>query len=160
MIGNDKPELYRALAGELRALLADERDWLANLANSAALIFARLPDLNWTGFYLLRGEQLVLGPFQGKPACVRIDLAQGVCGAAARKRSTVLVPDVHEYPGHIACDDASRSEIVVPMIAADERLLGVLDLDSPRLARFDGADVAGLQEVVRLLVEGSDFPFP
>jgi L-methionine (R)-S-oxide reductase len=145
-----KPILYRELARELGALLAGERDFIANLANSAALIYHSLPDLNWAGFYLLKDGELVVGPFQGKPACVRIALGKGVCGTAAAQRTTVVVRDVHEFPGHIACDSASNSEIVVPMIHNGE-LLGVLDLDSPRLARFDENDRVGLEELVRVL---------
>ena len=124
------------LPGDLRALIGDERDLVANCANAAALIWHRLPRLNWAGFYLLRGDELVLGPFQGKPACTRIALARGVCGAAAARRVTLTVPDVVAFPGHIACDSASRSELVVPLLK-DGRLIGVLDLDSPELDRFD-----------------------
>jgi len=124
------------LPGDLRALIGDERDLVANCANAAALIWHRLPRLNWAGFYLLRGDELVLGPFQGKPACTRIALARGVCGAAATRRVTLNVPDVVAFPGHIACDSASRSELVVPLLK-DGRLIGVLDLDSPELDRFD-----------------------
>jgi L-methionine (R)-S-oxide reductase len=146
-----KPILYRELARELGALIAGERDFIANLANSAALLYHSLPDLNWAGFYLLKHGELVVGPFQGKPACVRIALGKGVCGTAAAQRTTVVVRDVHEFPGHIACDSASNSEIVVPMIR-DGELLGVLDLDSPRLARFDEEDRVGLEELVRVLI--------
>jgi len=138
-----------------RALLAGERDALANSANLAALIFHTLPDLNWAGFYWLRGAELVLGPFQGKPACVRIPMGKGVCGTAAERRATVIVPNVHEFPGHIACDSASESEIVVPVMKAG-RLLGVLDLDSPRLGRFSAQDAAILEAVVAQFVEASD----
>ena len=143
-------ELDQALAG----LLAGERDGIANLANAAALLYATLPDLNWAGFYLLRGEGLVVGPFQGKPACVRIALGQGVCGTAAATRKTVIVPDVHAFPGHIACDSASESEIVVPLIAAGE-LLGVLDLDSPRLNRFSAADRHGIEQLAEVFLSSS-----
>jgi len=146
-----KPILYRELARELGALIAGERDFIANLANSAALLYHSLPDLNWAGFYLLKDGELVVGPFQGKPACVRIALGKGVCGTAAAQRTTVVVRDVHEFPGHIACDSASNSEIVVPMIR-DGELLGVLDLDSPRLARFDEEDRVGLEEFVSVLI--------
>ena len=138
-----------------RALLAGERDALANSANLASLIFHTLPDLNWAGFYWLRGAELVLGPFQGKPACVRIPMGKGVCGTAAERRATVIVPNVHEFPGHIACDSASESEIVVPVMKAG-RLLGVLDLDSPRLGRFSAQDAAILEAVVAQFVEASD----
>jgi GAF domain-containing protein len=153
--GLAKPESYRELNQQLAALFADERDGLANCANMAALFFQALPDLNWFGFYFLRGGELVLGPFQGKVACVRIALGRGVCGTAAARRETVLVPDVHAFPGHIACDAASRSEIVLPLLE-DGKLFGVLDLDSPREARFDGDDAAGLGEAVRLLLAHSD----
>ena len=137
-----KPALYRDLAQELDGLLTGESDATANAANAAAAIFNSLPDLNWAGFYFLRGEELVLGPFQGRPACLRIAMGKGVCGSAAAQRKTFLVPDVEAFPGHIACDSASRSELVVPLIA-DGRVLGVLDLDSPSLARFDSADQEG-----------------
>ena len=146
------PELLEALGG----LLAGERDPIANLANTAALLYGSLPELNWAGFYLWRGHELVVGPFQGKPACVRIALGQGVCGTAARDRATLIVPDVHAFAGHIACDAASNSEIVVPLLRGRE-LLGVLDLDSPRLARFGAADARGLESVAARLVAGSDF---
>src|SRR5262252_6019768 len=125
-----KAELYEQLAGQLASLLAGERDLIANAANFSSLIFHTLPDLNWAGFYLMKDGELVLGPFQGRPACVRIKLGQGVCGAGAAKGETVIVPDVHEFPGHIACDSASNSEIVVPL-RKGSRLIGVLDLDSP-----------------------------
>ncbi|MDF3065756.1 MAG: hypothetical protein K0R38_1357 [Polyangiaceae bacterium] len=151
-----KPELYRDVAAELEALFAGETDALANTANFSALLFQHLPGLNWVGFYLRRGDELVLGPFQGKMACVRIALGRGVCGTAAVRRETVVVPDVHEFPGHIACDSASRSEIVVPLIQ-DGTLLGVLDVDSPELARFDAEDAAGLERAARILLERSDF---
>jgi len=146
---------YRELAACARALFAGERDALANAANMAALLFANLTDLNWAGFYFLRGNDLVLGPFQGKVACVRIALGNGVCGAAAQRRQTIVVPDVHAFPGHIACDAASRSEIVVPLIEGP-RIWGVLDLDSPRLGRFDGADAAGLESCVTEFLRASD----
>ncbi len=148
-----KPALYEQLAGELSALIAGERDFIANLANSAALLYHSLPDLNWAGFYLLKDGELVVGPFQGNPACVRIALGKGVCGTAAAERKTQVVRDVHEFPGHIACDSASNSEIVVPMIR-DGALLGVLDLDSPKLARFDQEDRAGLERFVATLMKG------
>jgi L-methionine (R)-S-oxide reductase len=145
----DKPADYARLAQELGALLAGESDPIANAANTAALLFDALPEVNWAGFYFLRDGQLVVGPFQGKPACVRIALGSGVCGSAAAERRTLIVPDVLAFPGHIACDAASRSEIVVPLIA-DAALLGVLDLDSPRAARFDAADAAGLESLAAL----------
>jgi L-methionine (R)-S-oxide reductase len=147
-----KAELYASLLGQARSIFEGERDPIANAANLAALIFHRLPQLNWAGFYFLRGDELVLGPFQGKPACIRIPVGKGVCGTAVARRSTVLVPDVHEFPGHIACDSASRSEVVVPLLSAD-RVLGVLDLDSPELARFDAEDQAGLETLAQLYVE-------
>lgn len=139
------------LLPELRALLDGEPDPIARAANTAALLWHRLPGLNWAGFYLLQGSTLVLGPFQGKPACTRIPLGRGVCGTAAERRETVIVPDVHDFPGHIACDAASRSEIVVPLLR-DGTLLGVLDLDSPQLARFGETDRAGLEAVAALYV--------
>jgi L-methionine (R)-S-oxide reductase len=154
--GLSKAAAYRELNGQLAALLADERDGLANTANTAALLWQMLPDLNWCGFYFLRGGELVVGPFQGKVACVRIALGKGVCGTAAQRRETVVVPDVNEFPGHIACDPASRSEIVVPLIQDDE-LVGVLDLDSPLLARFGGEDEGGLLTAVEMLAQRSDF---
>lgn len=146
-----KPALYEQLVGELSGLIAGERDFIANLANSAALLYHSLPDLNWAGFYLLKDGELVVGPFQGRPACVRIALGKGVCGTAAERRTTQVVRDVHEFPGHIACDAASNSEIVVPLIRNGE-LLGVLDLDSPKLARFDEQDRAGLERFVATLL--------
>jgi GAF domain-containing protein len=146
-----KTELYATLAGQLRSLIADEPDAIANMANCAALLFNTLPDVNWAGFYLLKDEQLVLGPFQGLPACVRIPLGRGVCGTAAASRQTVRVLNVDEFPGHIACDSASRSEVVAPLIRADETLVGVLDVDSPILARFDEADEAGLQSLAAII---------
>jgi L-methionine (R)-S-oxide reductase len=149
---SDRTNAYRELARDLTAVLAGEHDLIANAANTSALIYGALPDLNWSGFYLLKGGELVLGPFQGKPACVRIALGEGVCGTAAARRETVLVKDVHEFPGHIACDSASNSEIVVPLIRGAE-LLGVLDLDSPRLARFDAEDQRGIETLARIFVE-------
>ena len=147
-----KSGLYRDLAKQLAALLAGETDPIANAANMAALIYHGLPDLNWAGLYFRRGQELVLGPFQGKPACVRIPLGRGVCGTAASRAATVLVPDVHDFPGHIACDPASRSELVVPLIEAGQ-VSGVLDLDSPLPARFDEADREGCERLVALFVE-------
>jgi L-methionine (R)-S-oxide reductase len=153
--GATKAELYTSLAAQLRSLLAEERDSVANMANFAALLFHSLPDLNWSGFYLLKGKQLVLGPFQGKPACIRIPLGEGVCGTAAARRETILVANVHEFPGHIACDSASNSEIVVPLVN-DDTLVGVLDLDSPSFGRFDDDDAKGLNELVEIFVEATD----
>ncbi len=151
-----KPALYRELQQQLSALFAGERNGLANAANLAALLFQTLPGLNWAGFYFLNQGELVLGPFQGKAACVRIAMGRGVCGTAALRRETVIVPDVHAFPGHIACDAASQSEIVMPLVQHG-RLLGVLDLDSPQLARFDHEDAAGLRAAADLLLDGSDF---
>src|SRR5438105_11508913 len=131
-----KRSLYDQLASQLSSLLAGERDLIANAANFSSLIFHALPDLNWAGFYFVKDGELVLGPFQGQPACVRIRIGQGVCGAGASKCETVIVPNVHEFPGHIACDSASNSEVVVPLMK-DSKLIGVLDLDSPLLSRFD-----------------------
>ena len=150
-----KADLYRDLQSQLRSLLASERDFIANAANFASLLYHALPDLNWTGFYLLKGRELVLGPFQGKPACVRIAIGKGVCGTAAEQRQTILVDNVHEFPGHIACDSASNSEIVVPLIA-HEHLMGVLDLDSPSFARFDDEDARGLIELAEMFVALTD----
>jgi L-methionine (R)-S-oxide reductase len=150
-----KADAYRELLGQLAALFAGERDGIANAANMSALLFATLPNLNWAGFYFLRDHELVLGPFQGKVACVRIPLGRGVCGTAAERRETVIVADVNAFPGHIACDVASRSEIVVPMIAHGQ-LKGVLDLDSAELARFDAQDREGLNAAAELLLQSSD----
>ena len=143
----DKAAFYEELAAQARGLLAGEHDPVANAANLAALVFHALPDVNWVGFYFLQGEGLVVGPFQGKPACVRIPLGRGVCGTAAAEQRTVVVQDVDAFPGHIACDAASRSEVVVPVLAGDGRLLGVLDIDSPSPGRFDAADGAGLEAI-------------
>ncbi len=147
----DKRALYADLAQAIGGLLAGEADWIANTANFAASIYHSLPSLNWAGFYFLRGEELVLGPFQGKPACVRIALGKGVCGTAAAQRHSILVPDVHDFPGHIACDVASRSELVVPLLR-DGQVLGVLDLDSPIPNRFDEADREGCEALVGVLL--------
>ncbi len=151
-----KPQRYLDLSASLAALLQGETDPLANLANASALLAQALDRINWCGFYLLRGEELVLGPFQGKPACVRIALGKGVCGTAAKGRETLVVPDVNQFPGHIACDPASRSEIVVPMIHG-AALRGVLDIDSPELDRFDQEDQTGLELFVRTLVPRIDW---
>ena len=151
MNANDKAGLYRDLAAQLRSLIDGEPDLVANAANMAALIYHGLPDLNWAGFYFAQGGDLVLGPFQGQPACVRIPWGNGVCGAAASRGESVLVPDVHDFPGHIACDPVSRSELVVPLIE-DGRVSGVLDLDSPRLARFDAEDQAGCEHLVAVFL--------
>jgi GAF domain-containing protein len=150
-----KAERHSELVSQARALLQGERDFTANAANLAALIFHTLPDLNWAGFYWMKDGGLVLGPFQGKPACVRIPVGKGVCGTAARDLRTVLVPDVQQFPGHIACDSASRSEVVVPVIRRD-RLIGVLDLDSPLAARFDTDDARVLEQVVAIFLDSTD----
>lgn len=149
--GEGKEALYRDLADALEALLAGETDPVATAANAVAATYHSLPDLNWAGLYFLRGQELVLGPFQGKPACVRIPLGKGVCGTAAAERRAVLVPDVHDFPGHIACDAASRAELVVPLLDAGQ-VLGVLDLDSPTVGRFDAADRAGCETLAAILV--------
>jgi L-methionine (R)-S-oxide reductase len=155
----DKPAAYARLDAELAALLSGERDLVANAANTAALIFDALPELNWAGFYFLKDGELVVGPFQGKPACVRIALGRGVCGIAAAERRTLVVPDVHQFPGHIACDDASRSELVVPLVGAGG-LLGVLDLDSPLPGRFDAADAAGLERLASRFIAAAEAVTP
>ena len=149
-------ELYAELMRQAEGLFTGERDPWANSANVAALVWELLPDLNWAGFYFLRGGQLIVGPFQGRIACVRLALGQGVCGAAAERRDTVIVPDVHQYPGHIVCDAASNSEIVVPLIAHN-RLIGVLDLDSPSYGRFGPADALGLEALARRLAASCDW---
>jgi GAF domain-containing protein len=157
--GAGKPALYAALATSYAGLIAGERDFIANAANLAALVYATLPDLNWAGCYLLRGGELVLGPFQGKPACVRIAPGRGVCGTAAQRRAALIVPDVEAFPGHIACDAASRSELVVPLLRVPgDGLLGVFDLDSPLPGRFDADDRDGIEGLARLWVRGSDLP--
>ena len=149
----DKREFYRELTSQLGGLLTGERDLIANAANTSALLYQMMPDLNWAGFYFLRAnDELVLGPFQGKVACVRIPKGKGVCGAAVQRRTAVLVEDVHAFPGHIACDSASRSELVVPLVKGDD-LVGVLDLDSPRLARFDADDQAGMERIAAIFLD-------
>lgn len=154
--GATKPQLYAHLLEQARALLQDERDAVANAANLASLVWHVVPELNWAGFYFMRAGVLVLGPFHGKPACVRIAPGQGVCGTAAQRRETVVVADVHAFPGHIACDNASNAEIVVPLVKGGE-VIGVLDLDSPRPGRFDDADRAGLEALAALWAEASDW---
>jgi len=146
-----KPKLYASLVVQLLSLLKGEHDLIANAANFSALLFNSLPNVNWAGFYFLQDDELVLGPFQGNPACVRIPMGQGVCGVAAQQCETIIVPNVHEFPGHIACDVASNSEIVVPLFDG-ERLLGVLDLDSQTIGRFDDQDAEGLNELVTVFV--------
>ncbi|MGJ4804717.1 GAF domain-containing protein [Luteimonas sp. SDU82] len=151
-LSGDKPQQYAQLAEQARALLYGERDRIANAANLSALVYHALPRLNWAGFYFFDGTELVVGPFQGLPACVRIPLDRGVCGAAARSRQTQRVEDVHAFPGHIACDAASRSELVVPLVQGDS-LVGVFDLDSPDPARFDVQDQEGLEAIARIYVQ-------
>jgi GAF domain-containing protein len=155
-VSADKETAYDDIAQQLEGLFAGERDWLANAANMASLLFHALPDLNWAGFYLMKDGELVLGPFQGKPACIRIAVGRGVCGTAVARRASVLVEDVDSFPGHIACDAASQSELVVPLLR-DGQVLGVLDLDSPRKGRFDAVDQAGCERLVGLFLAGSDF---
>ncbi len=152
-LAGSKPEQYAQLLEQAEALLHDERDRIANAANLSALVYNALPALNWVGFYLYDGTELVVGPFQGLPACVRIPLDKGVCGAAARTRTTQRVEDVHAFPGHIACDSASRSELVVPLVANDGSLIGVFDLDSPEPARFDEEDQRGLEAIAAVFVK-------
>jgi L-methionine (R)-S-oxide reductase len=150
-----KTEFYRDLAQQLRSLLEGERDPIANAANTSALLFELMPDINWAGFYFLRnGNELIVGPFQGKPACVRIPVGRGVCGTAVARGQSILVEDVHTFPGHIACDAASRSELVVPLMR-DSKVVGVLDLDSPSPGRFDAEDQAGIEEVALIYVAAS-----
>lgn len=150
-LSGDKAEAYRDLLDQARGLLAGETDKTALAANFSALVFNALPGLNWAGFYFFDGVELVVGPFQGKPACVRIALGKGVCGTAAVTRRTQMVADVHEFPGHIACDIASRSEIVVPLYAGD-RLIGVWDVDSPLVERFDHEDQTGMEALCRVFM--------
>ena len=150
-----KRDFYASLAQQLTGLLHGEPDAIANAANMSALIYELMPDLNWAGFYFMRGPELVLGPFQGKVACVRIPVGRGVCGAAVERKASVVVPDVHAFPGHIACDSASRSELVVPLIK-NGTVLGVLDLDSPTLDRFDQDDREGCETLVRVYLETSE----
>lgn len=152
----DKAAAYEDLTLQLQGIVSGERDRIANAANMAALLFHTLPDLNWAGFYFLKGSELVLGPFQGLPACIRIAIGRGVCGTAAERRASVLVEDVDAFPGHIACDSASRSELVVPLLK-DGVLLGVLDLDSPLPGRFGPADQAGCEQLVSIFLEATDF---
>jgi L-methionine (R)-S-oxide reductase len=147
-----KDELYRELRSQLAGLLAGENDQVANAANTAALLYHALPDVNWVGFYFLKQGELVLGPFQGLPACIRIPMGKGVCGAAAKTMQSLVVPDVHAFPGHITCDTASRSELVVPLVK-NGVLVGVLDLDSPSIARFDEADRAGCESLAAIFLD-------
>jgi L-methionine (R)-S-oxide reductase len=152
-----KPEFYHELGSQLHALLSGENDPIANAANTSALIFQMLPDLNWAGFYFLhREDELLLGPFQGKPACVRIAVGRGVCGTAVEKAQSIVVEDVHAFPGHIACDAASRSELVVPLFR-DGQVFGVIDLDSPTPGRFDAADQEGIEALAATYVSASSW---
>lgn len=157
MNAENKNELYDMINKCLTSLISGDSDWLAGISNACALLNQVLPDINWVGFYLMKEDQLVLGPFQGKPACIRIGIGKGVCGTAAEKREIQVVEDVDLFPGHIACDSASRSEIVVPVIK-NGRLIGVLDIDSPKKARFDEQDARGLSEFVDILNRFLDWP--
>lgn len=152
-----KDELYEYLNMTLDGLICEEPDWLANLSNASALLWMILNDINWAGFYLFKNNELVLGPFQGKPACTHIEIGKGVCGTAAKNMATELVKNVHDFPGHIACDSQSNSEIVIPIIS-ENKLIGVLDVDSPKLNRFDEADKINLERFVSLLVKYIRFP--
>jgi GAF domain-containing protein len=152
-LAGSKPEQYVELAMQARGLLAGERDRIANAANLSALVYHALPELNWVGFYFWDGKELVVGPFQGQPACVRIALGEGVCGTAAQSKQTQRVPDVDEFPGHIPCDSASRSELVVPLYHDDGALLGVFDLDSPVRERFDAQDQEGLEHLAAIFLD-------
>jgi GAF domain-containing protein len=151
----DKPEMYSRLRVELVSVFEGERDLIANMANCSALLFHAIPEVNWVGFYRTIGTDLVLGPFQGSPACIRIGPDRGVCGTAAARKHTIVVPDVNQFPGHIACDAATQSEIVVPMIV-NGSVIGVLDLDSTQLSYFDDDDADGLESVVEVLLKASD----
>ena len=154
-VSGSKVEIYEELGRQTRGLLDGERDLIANAANLSALIWDLLPDLNWAGFYFLKDGELVLGPFQGKPACVRIAVGKGVCGSAVERRASIVVPDVHAFPGHVPCDSASNSELVVPLIK-NGVVRGVLDLDSPSLARFDEEDREGCERLVEFFIEATD----
>lgn len=151
IFASDKPTLYAELVQQAQGLLHGERDLIANAANLSALLYHNLPDVNWVGFYFLKDGELVVGPFQGKPACVRIPMGKGVCGTAAAKRESIVVPDVNKFPGHIFCDSASRSELVVPLVKSGA-LLGVLDIDSAKPARFDETDRIGLEKQAQVFV--------
>lgn len=152
-----KDKFYNYLNMKLTALICEESDWLANLSNASAILWQLLEEINWAGFYLFKNEELILGPFQGKPACTHIKIGKGVCGTAADKRETQMVKDVHDFPGHIACDSASNSEIVVPIIKND-KLIGVLDIDSPVFNRFDETDKKHLEKFVSIIVKYIQFP--
>lgn len=151
----NKEKDLKLLNEQLKSLIKGEEDWLANLANASALLYNQLDEINWAGFYLLKGGELVLGPFQGLPACIRIKYGEGVCGSAIRDKRTYLVPDVHDFPGHIACDPASESELVIPLIK-DNNIFGVMDIDSPVKNRFDDIDKKYLEEFAEILVRGSN----
>lgn len=152
-----KDVFYELLIKQVKAIVEDESDFIANMANISALLFYSMENINWAGFYLLREKgELVLGPFQGKPACVRIKVGNGVCGTAVDQRETLIVPDVHKFPGHIPCDSASNSEIVVPMLK-NQQILGVLDIDSPEFNRFNTTDQQGLEKIVETLLANSNF---
>lgn len=152
-LSGNKPEQYAQLLAQARALMAGQTDRIANAANLSSLVYHALPGLNWVGFYFFDGDELVVGPFQGLPACVRIPLDKGVCGAAARTRQTQRIDDVHAFPGHIACDSASNSELVVPLVDGGGNLVGVFDLDSPEHARFDADDQAGLEALAAAFIQ-------
>jgi L-methionine (R)-S-oxide reductase len=152
----DKQTQLESMVKQLTYLIEGERDWLANLANAAALLYHSLDEVNWAGFYLMKQGELVLGPFNGKPACIRIPVGKGVCGAAVKEEKTMLVKDVHAFPGHIACDAATRSEIVIPL-KVDGQIIGVLDIDSPVEARFDESDRTALEQCAELLCQGCDW---
>lgn len=152
-----KKDLYLQVNTFLESMIRDDSDWLAGLANASALLYQLMPDINWAGFYLYKGGELVLGPFQGKPACIRISLGKGVCGTAAQTRQMQVVPDVHLFPGHIACDSASQSEIVLPILLS-QRLIGALDIDSPVKARFDQDDAEGLTQFIHILNRFLEWP--
>jgi GAF domain-containing protein len=152
----NKDQLYKFMNVKMIGLLSTETDWLANLSNASALIWLMIEDINWAGFYLHKNEKLVLGPFQGKPACVNIEIGKGVCGTAALEKKSQLVENVHDFPGHIACDNASNSELVIPIIIGD-KVVGVLDIDSPVLGRFDEEDQLGLEKIVKTLIKYVDW---
>lgn len=151
-----KEEQYTSMTKQLKSLLEDERDWLANLSNTASFLANTLHEINWVGFYLMKQNELVLGPFMGKPACVRIAVGKGVCGTAAAENKTQVVADVHQFPGHIACDAASRSEIVIPLVV-ENKMIGVLDIDSPVLNRFESTDKTYLEQLAAILIEATDW---
>ncbi len=155
-ITTDQKTCRETMLTQLVSLLKGEKDWLANLSNTSSHLFHSLSDINWAGFYLMKGEELVLGPFMGKPACVRIPVGKGVCGTAVKERRTLVVKDVRTFPGHIACDANSRSEVVIPLFVC-ERIIGVLDIDSPKQARFDEEDVATLEKYAGILLENTDW---